>query len=1065
MKKVGTFYTGDGNYKYSVISYDSSAGARLDIIPDMKDYRAALTDTCTASIITTNATVYYGDKNLVDTVRRIITKASLFPVPDSTNARFENGAFVVEISKESEDGLIRYYSKTVNGALTKEQYSTEEGSLTYDEYNVYEAFELKPINYNAYVEAYSEEQVTQAKPTEEGYYDFDTLWNMYPEARHVLTDPKNDYVVVESYEQAVERLKIWAASPEKLKTIDIESLDKEWFPGSTNRITGVILGIDEYWSTFFPFIQDAFDYNLPLEFLYQIFNAVCDQPKDVLIIAHNGKFEIEGFLQEFREIIRIDIDTFVLAKLVYPDKWSDHSLKGLSEELNEEKYLELKDIFKGKIRFNVLPKKIVKWYACPDGTNPVKIFKKLMKLLPEDEQALFFQVETKLLKVKAFNEFYGMRLDQDELGIYLPALEGDVEKLKQTFMDMHHTTRNINSNDTMMDILYNKLNITPTVFTSSNMPATSKTAISEAINAGYKLGPENPDAPVPMDILDHAGEVLVKGQDMHDNRYPSLLVYQKYKLQAKQAMDLKRLVGNCYGGFFHFYVNQLGTDTSRQSSDAQQFSATMKKMALPDTPYHHLASCDYHQVELRILFGEAGQEDLFQLACQPEVDLHRAVASKIKKKEVWEISEEERQASKGVNFGVVYMMSEYGMAQRDCGPRYTTEDLNERRNRISSFMNAFPNIKMYLEGNKKTIRDTGQIKTAMGYYRYFPQVLKPDADEATIQKAIRAGNNTPIQGYCATILKMSEIMIFEEFERRGWLKEKDYDGIKRPMARLILPIHDEHLFTFDKEIPIEEICEIFRDCMEFPIEGLPPLYSSPAIIRNWLDAKDDAYEIPLDLRDKAIEDYHKGIITFDDRPYLEILDEFRKKEIDEYLIPLFEEYKTPEEVAKHVRHDGLTHTIIATIPKAKRKKLTHDQRILEGVKAWYEKNETIFEFDREEPVDDDDWGSTYVREDDEGNLIEEVVGEVEDATVLQKLEEEKAIILDKEYSRFVFTMTDLFVDLSQLSEDVCRKINAEMIKRHKDNGDYNVVYVIGNNFHRTDLFVPYDPHYKNLLVV
>ena len=1064
MKKIGTYLTADEEHRYYIVMFENKHGTRIDVTLNNSNYQESYTEGCAASVIITDKTVFYGDLRLIETIRRIMNRASLYPVPDKTETVFKNGAFTVTVSKESEDGTIAYRQETVNGSPTYEHYITTEGSVAFAQYDPYQAFELKPLNYSFYTEAFTEEQVVQVKPTAEGYYDFATLWNMFPEARHVITNPENKYTVVESYQQGVDLLKEWKEAKTRFKCIDVESLDKEWFPGSSNRITGVILGYDEHWGTYFPFRQDVFDYNLPLEFLREIFDAVNSQPEDVWIFSHNGKFEIESFLQEYREILRIDIDTMILSKLVFPDKYDDHSLKGLVEKLIGEKYLELKDIFKGKVRFNILPKEIVRWYACPDVTNPIKIFKKLIAMLPEDERALFFNVETRVVKVKAYNEFYGMKLSEDDLREYVPKLEADVEKLKSIFMEMHQTTRNINSADTMMDIMYRKMKITPTVYTSSNMPATSKTAIAEAINVGYKLGPEDPNAPVPEDIVDHTGEVLVKGQDMHDNRYPSLLVYQQYKLLAKKLIDQKRLVENCYGGFFHFYVNQLGADTGRQTSDAQQFSSTMKKMAIPDTPFHHLCSNDYHQVELRLLFGLSGQKDLYNLACTPGVDLHRAVASIIRQKPVWQISEEERQASKGVNFGIVYMMSEYGMTIRDCGPRYTEADLIERRNRINEFMNAFPNIKMFLESNKATIRRTGEISTAFGYRRYFPQVLKPDADEKTIAAAVRAGNNTPVQGLCATILKMSEILIFEEFEKRGWLKEKDY-GVygKRPMARLILPIHDEHLFVFDKEIPIEEICKIMRDSMEFPIEGIPPLYSSPAVIRNWLDGKDAAYEMDLGLRDKCIEDYEKGIITFGDRDYLDVLNEYNKKEIDEYLMPLFEKYKTPEEVAKHVQHDSLTHTIIATIPKDVRKKLSHEDRIVEACKRYAEKNEIKIEHDIKEDVVLDEWGSSYEREDDEGNLIREVVGDVEEEDIIAQVEDSKTAIIDKSYSRFIYAMTDLFVDLTNLSDDVSRHINNYFTEVSTEDGDYNVVYMRGRKEFRTNLFVPYNPNYNRLL--
>lgn len=1065
MRKAGVYTTGDGLRMYYVYYYEDKQGTRIDVTLDNKTYHDQSTDNCASSVIVTDKTVFFGDKNIVDSIRKIISKASTYPIPDNTNIQYINGALRVSVLKESEDKQIYFCQESTNGALSREVYKTEEGTMDFSVYEPYAKFDIKPMNYIAYEEAFTEEQVTQVKPTEEGYYDFKTLWNMYPQARHVLTDKKNVYCVITSYEEAQAKLKEWIDAPTRYKCIDIESYDKEWYPGSSNRITGVILGYDEHWGTYFPFRQERFKYNLPLEFLRQIFDAVNNQPKDVWIFSHNGKFEIEGFLQEFRELLRIDIDTMILSKLVFPSKYDDHSLKGLMDKLFGVFYLELKNIFKGKIRFNILPEDIVGWYACPDVTNPIKLFKKLMKMLPEDERALFFDVETRLLKVKAYNEFYGLKLDEEQLADYLPKLEADVEKLKNIFMQMHGTTRNINSSDTIMDIMYNKLKIKPTVFTDKKMPATSKTAIKEAIAAGYKLGPLNPDAPIPEDIVDHTGEVLVKGQDMRDNRYPSLLVYQQYKLLDKKLIDQKRLVANCFEGFFHFYVNQLGADSSRQTSDAQQFSKTMKKMAIADTDQHHLCSCDYHQVELRLLFGLAGEKELYDLACIPGNDLHRSVASILRRKPIYMISEEERQNSKGINFGIVYMMSEYGMAARDCGVRYTEEDLIERRNRINEFMNAFPNIKAFLEANKKIIRNTGKISTAFGYYRYFPQVLVPDATEKTIKAAVRSGNNTPVQGLCATILKMSEILIFEEFEKRGWLKEKDYgNGLMRPMARLVLPIHDEHLFVFDKSIPIEEICDIFKRCMEFPIDGIPPLFSSPAIVKNWLQAKNPAYEIDLGLRDKCIEDYKKGIITFGDRPYLEVLKEYNDREVSAYLNPLIAQYKTPEEVAKHVKHDSITHTIIADyVPDKVRYSYTHEERIVEGVRGYMAGHKNDIEDFVVADAEDDDWGSVYEHEDDEGNLIVEQVGDVEDSYILEELEAEKEAIIEKEFKRFIYTLTDLFIDLTGLSNDVALQVDELMKEVSKPNGDYNVVYIVGKQHVRTNLFVPYDATYARAL--
>ena len=462
---------------------------------------------------------------------------------------------------------------------------------------------------------------------------------------------KEDYVVVESYEDAVERLEYWINSKEQLKSIDIESRSTDWHPVSTNRITGVFLGCGEKWSTYFPFRQDNFEYNLPIKFLRRIFDAVNNQPKypNTIILAHNAKFEIEGFYQEFREFLRIDVCTYVLSVLVNPIiKKGSHTLKKLTSKVDGKFYLELSDIFIGPIQFNVLPKEIVKLYGCPDATSPAKIYKYLMSKLPKDEMFVK-RLEMGLLHVKAMNEFYGIRMDQDRLYELIQDEEYKVQLLGDTFRKLHKTSRNINSSDVLSEILYNKLKCKVEVRTAKGAPATSKYAIDRNVKTGA----------------------------------------------------LNRLKNKSADGRFLFYINQVGAGSNRQTSDAHQFSDTMKSCALADSPYHGLVSNDWKQVELRILAGAAGQKDLIELEKDMGVDIHRAILSIIQKRPMWTISEEDRKAGKSVNFGVVYMMTAYGLARRDFGPAYTKEQLRLEMQKITDFFNGLPMVKKYLKDNEE----------------------------------------------------------------------------------------------------------------------------------------------------------------------------------------------------------------------------------------------------------------------------------------------------------------------------------------------------------------------------
>ena len=1079
MLKIGTVTSVTGKYEpLTLIWYtDSGFNERIDVIEDVEKYNIINTENCVASYIKGTEEMYYGDTSIIHDIVGAKHKASMLHMAESRQVGVEDGKFVITISKENEDTGIRYSVKMINAKIDSEYYSADgvvvEINAVTDQ--VYDSSD-KPINYEDY-EVINTIQVERNFNTvridQAEFYSYEELLRKYPQVSHVL-DEANDYVVIRSYEEAVERLEIWMNSTEQLKSFDIESYSLDWGPDSDNRITGVFLGIDETWSTYFPFRQQNFKYNLPLDFLRKILDAINSQPPfpTVILLGHNVKFEEEGFYQEFRERVRFDIDTYLLAVLVNPNvKKNTHTLKALTAQVDGRFYLTLEMIFIGKVMFNVLTEEIVKLYGCPDVTSPAKIYKHLIKQLPQDEMYVM-QLEMKLPYIKAcHNEFYGMRMDQQVLNDLIENEAYKVDMLKNMFCKIHHTSKNINSYDTMAEILYYKLRCPVDVVTDKGLPATSKVAIDRILSIGHQN--INEDTVIPKDIVDLHGKTVVKGKDLASNKYPSLVIYQAYKKCSKELGALNRLKNHSVNGFFKFYINQLGAGSSRQTSDAHQFSDTMKKCALADSPHHRLVSCDWMQVELRILAGMAKQLDLMELESDPGVDVHRAICSIIKKTPMYLISEEDRKKAKPVNFGVVYMMSEYGLAKNEYGPKYTQEQLAEVRKRIMDFFNGLPCIKEFIHNNEVYLRKNGFIKTAFCYYRYFKELLDPTIDEKTAMKYVRAGNNTPVQGTGAGMMKIVEVDIDNYMMKKGWLKEKDYDGKMLPMARMILPIHDEILASFDKDIPMEEIITMFKECMELDIQGMPPFFAAPAFVDNWFDGKNSVYEIPIELRDKIVEEYKKGNYMLTGKNYLEVLTEYRNGEIAEYMSGLISQYKTVDAVAANVKHDSLTHTLIeAMIPdKDDRKKLTHMERIHEATRRYMEKLEKGGELEslvnkvveqevdeeEEQLMDLDEWSANFTRVDAEGNLIQEEMSEEDkDYWAPSYYEDIEGYADNIEAPRVMYLMSECIIDLTHLDLDgEGEVINQEIQRLCNPKEYYNVVYVIGNKTIKTQYKIGY----------
>lgn len=1083
MLRTGTIQLKGSNQELFLLwSGGTGVFERLDIIEDINDYSIVDTSNCVAAYYRDTSEQVYGDENIIRTAFKIKHEASLLHASEKTDVSIDGKDLVLTTSKESPELGLRYSVILRNGSLEKEEYVTPDGVITILRIDPKLDNEFKPtnlVNYERFGSELVKRTSSKVSVTAE-FYSYDELLRMYPQVTHVLD---NDYVVIESYEEAVERLNIWKNSKEKFKSYDIESYHEEWGIFSDNRITGVFLGYGETWSTYFPFRQDNFEYNLPIEFLKEIFEAINNQPPfpEVILIGHNLKFETEGFYQEFRDFIRVDIDTYLLAVLVNPKIGKGtHTLKALAAQADGRFYLSLEHIFIGQIRFNVLPKEIVKLYGCPDATSPVKVYKMLINKLPKDEQFVLM-LENRLVHIKAMNEFYGLPMNQERLNKLIENEQFKVNLLGDKFRQIHKTSRNINSNQVLKEILYDRLRCPVEVRTNKGQPATSVVAINRIVDLGTKKEYDKENLPAP--IKDINDDVIIAGEDLAKNKYPSLVIYQKYKKCIKELGALNRLKKRSKKDRFMFYINQVGAGSNRQTSDAHQFSDTMKSCAVADSPQHGLVSCDWKQVELRILAWRAGQDNLMKLMYDPDVDIHRAILSIIQGEPIHMISEEDRKSGKAVNFGVVYMMSEYGLAARDFGPAYTREQLNVERKKITDFFNGLPKIKYFMSENERTLNTMGYIKTAFNYYRFFPELLDPTLNSKTRKTLIRAGNNTPIQGTGAQMLKMVECKVWDYIREKGWHKERDYNGVMLPMVRMILPIHDEILLSYDKSIPKEEIIKMFKECMELDIEGAPPFFAAPAFIENWYQGKDDRYEVDIPLRDKIVENYEKGVLTFSqsEDDYLQVLSDFRDISLKEYMGSLISKYKTREEVWKHVDHPAHTHTLIsAMLSKKERKNYTHIERIEEATRRFMDKLElggeltgyvNMVEATEEDYTmleDTDEWLETYSRIDQFGNLIQEEPDEyagLDDVVQHELLPIEDRVV---EKSHVIYMMQECWIDLTDydITTDG-EKVHQGIQKLADPNEWYEVVYIIGRKAIRPKLKVGHIPQqiedlFKNL---
>ncbi len=1069
---------------------------RVDLFEDVKAYNIIDTSDCVAAYYKKTKEMYLGDVALIK--QFFVTKVLVFTQQgkQSTEVLQKEDGIYVKRTKVNEQAGIYYELVLYNAKVYTELYETSDVRIEVSTADENRGIDVPPLNIRDY-EAVNIVGVLDRSIGSEDYYPIEYLKAKYP-LEHIEAC---DYVVVASIEEADRRLQRFIDAPTKVKAVDTETTGTHIGMFGDDILTGVVLSFSEDESTYYPFRQDKCEFNLPRSYLSKILKAIKNQPEDVTIVAHNGKFDKQAFmkerpcylkhskyiskyedpeqLEELEEYeLRVDTDTYILSVLCDPRQVKGlHSLKGLVARLFKQFYLELTDIFKNKndIRFNVLSKVIIKYYACPDTSNAIKVFNVLIKKLPKEEHKIL-NLESRLVEVKAINEFYGLRCDQELLIRKLENEAYKVQMLGDMFREMHHTTKNINSADVRREILYGQLRCPVVVRTDKNQPSTSKVAIAHILETGALRNYDT--TKVPPDIVDLEKRTVIKGETLISNRYPSLIILQQYALATKEVGAYQRLRRMSEGGRIKFYINQVGAGSGRQTSDAHQFSDGMKELVLADSKHHYLWSADYKQVELRILAYLAQQEDLIAMESDPVVDVHRAVLSLIKNKPMWAITEEERKKGKAVNFGVVYLMTEYGLAKRLYGPKYTREELFDSQKAITDFYNSLPYVKVFIEKNKKFLLENGYIATKMGRRRLFPQLLDPTLPAKKVGSLLRAGNNTPVQGFGADLLKIVETNIQCYIREQGWDELVDCNGVFLPKVRLMLSIHDEVLVSSHESIAIEEIIKMFKVCMEIEIPGAPPFFSAPAMIKNWYDGKDSSYEVDILFRDQVIAAWERdrtSLLHVD--TYLEDLDRFRSERIAGYMQGLVRKYKTVDAVAAHVQHPELTHTLIELyVPKKERKKLTHEERIRLAAERYMmgyqeEKSTKMKEDDTVEitEVTSFDTLREYVHVDASGELIvENVEDEFQEEDALDIIIEDSNDIqsMGMDLCYVQFTLQDVLVDITEFgSLERAEKVNQEIAKLHSKKKYYRVLYIFRDKCIRSNLMVGYeDKEALNMIV-
>ncbi len=911
---------------------------------------------------------------------------------DVRNASWEDGTYVVKIHSENTKFSFVKETTLKNGITWETNLLGNGYSISMFVLDAIYGIKTEPLNMSEYHSLTLSNDTVQTS-TGSLFYSLDVLKRRY-DLSHI--EEKN-YVVATDIETARQRLKEFKENPYPFKGFDTETTGVDVDLYGDDHLVGVILGSDPNTATYFPFRHKG-DFNLPIEFLKELMDVF--KPFESVAVAHNKKFDRKVMLKEGYDI-RIKWDTMQLSIILNPTIGKGiHGEKYLTYQLNGKHFLELDEIFINSkdIDFSVLPVDIIRYYACPDGTNVLDLLKDMLERLPEYQYRLAL-LECDLADVKADMEYYGIRVDTKKFEKQYQNCNYILDMLIKAFRTLTHEDGNINSSDVLSNLIYNKMHCPVLLRTKKGKASTSMAAINKLANVQAKTPSD-----ITVDLVDLYGNVVIKASTLANSAHPALVILKKYKEYIKlKTAFYARFERTMSTGRVFFWVNQNGAATGRQSSPMHQLPPDLKEVILADADDRDFWGPDFSQIELRMIAYLAKETELINLAKDPDNDIHRIIGSLISNKPMWSITPQERSLGKRRNFGVVYLISKFGLAGQMFGPGYTKENVDFAAEQLDAFYHRFKRIDRYIKHNAALVQKKGYMETAWYHRRrLFKEILDTDIEPAKRASILRMANNVPVQGTAADYLKLAEVQMYNWIRMKGWNELKD--GF--PRVRMMLSIHDEIIISADNTIPYEEIIEMITKCMETPVEDAPPFFVQPARMDNWEGHSDDSVAMPIRFRDQVIEEYHKTgksifkqsyfkltvppevtqalskeagsmkdivekyldqvTLTFDHGDfvtkyledhkkdalkkyiesgftmyridnYIDLLNEFRQGQLRDYMSDLINKYGHDyKAVGEHVRHPSLTFDLIDNYKRQIPKDLEHVDQITEAARLYLE---------------------------------------------------------------------------------------------------------------------------------
>ena len=594
----------------------------------------------------------------------------------------------------------------------------------------------------------------------------------------------HDYKLVETEEEIKSLVALLRT--QKQFVFDTETTNVDVYSAD---LVGVSFAVKAHEAWYLPMPAKREECQRKLELLRSLF-----EDENILKIGQNLKYDISMLAQYGINVKGKMFDTMLAHYLLEPEQ--RHNMDYLAEVYLNYLTIPIEDLIgKGRQQKTMreVPVELVKEYAAEDADITLQLYEKLLPLLKENGvEKLFYEIEMPLVPVLSRMEANGVKIDTQNLQQISEEFGQEIRKVEEEIYTLAGAPFNIASPKQLGEILFEKLKIDE----KAKKTKTGQYATGEEV----------------LQKLLHKHAIVQK-----------ILDYRSFTKLKSTYLDALPALVNPKDGLIHTSYNQAVTATGRLSSNNPNLQnipvrtekgREIRRAFVPRSEQYTLLAADYSQIELRII-AHLSQDPAMVADFNLGHDIHAATAAKVFHVPMNEVTKEQRSRAKAVNFGIIYGMSAFGLAERMELSRSEAADI------IKKYFEEYAGIRAYMDRSIALAKERGYAETILGRRRYLRDIN--GANSVVRGFAERNAINAPIQGSSADMIKIAMIGIHEEMQRL------------KMQSKMILQVHDELVF----DAHLDELNDLKAIVQGKMVNALP--LSVPIVVEmntgsNWLEA-------------------------------------------------------------------------------------------------------------------------------------------------------------------------------------------------------------------------------------